>query len=112
MTWTGSNQTKGSEPPAQEGRAYLNSLPSHPPLPPLPGNSQRDLDGSPAEGLVLRLFGMARTNVLVDRPYNYSHNQAFQPPVEEKKEFLGHDVQLASFRGKVSVQTEYFSKRT
>lgn len=70
----------------------------------LPGNAQRNAEGSSANELVLRLFGVAKTRVMYDTTnmtHNNSNAQSYthREMLTEKKEFLSYDVQLANFGG-------------
>lgn len=78
-----------------------------------PNNLQKNAEGSSANELVLRLFGVAKTTVMYDTTnmaHNNSNAQSYthREMLREKKEFLSYEVQLASFGGKAASGSHNF----
>lgn len=76
-------------------------------------NVQNNEEGSSADELVLRLYGVAKTRVMYDTTnmaHNNSNAQSYthREMLTEKKEFLSYDVQLAAFGGKAASGSHSF----
>lgn len=76
-------------------------------------NPQKDAEGSSANELILRLFGVAKTMVMYDTTnmaHNNSNAQSYthREMLREKKEFLSYEVQLAAFGGKAASGSHNF----
>ncbi|CAM9445217.1 unnamed protein product [Ectocarpus sp. 6 AP-2014] len=75
--------------------------------------SAKNEEGSSADELVLRLYGVAKTRVMYDTTnmaHNNSNAQSYthREMLTEKKEFLSYDVQLAAFGGKAASGSHSF----
>eukprot|EP00752_Nemacystus_decipiens_P010235 g9119.t1 len=73
----------------------------------------KNAEGTSANELVLRLYGVAKTTVLyntTNMAHNNSNAQSYQNRdiLREKKEFLSYEVQLAAFGGKAASGSHSF----
>ena len=80
-----------------------NSAPTAAPKP-----TQSNDEGSSADGLVLRMVGLATTRVMRETTVitpngnNANHTTTHREVISEEKDFLSYEVQLASFGGKAT----------
>ncbi|CAN0469138.1 unnamed protein product, partial [Laminaria digitata] len=68
--------------------------------------SQNNAKGSSAQKLVLRLVGLARTRIVRDS--SNGRDSSERTVYTAKDEFLGFDIQLASFGGKAAAGSHSF----
>lgn len=72
-----------------------------------PNATQNNAEGSSADGLVLRLIGLARTRAMRETTIiipsgNANHTTTHREVVSEQKDFLSYEVHLATFDGRTT----------
>lgn len=100
-----------NQPVSTTGGPYLLCILCTPPA--QTTTRQKNAEGSSANELVLRLFGVAKTRVMYDTTNmahsgNNAQSYTHREMLTEKKEFLSYDVQLAAFGGKAASGSHNF----